>query len=238
MLTLYQFPGPWDVCSASPFCAKLEGFLRWQNIPYKSVTVYSTKNSPKGKIPYIEDENGTMGDSTFIIEYLTRKHNLVPDAHLTVEQKAMAVAIRALCEDSLYFAGAWLRWLDDDGWNIVKRDLFGKAPKWLRPVIEWKVQKIVRQQQHAQGTGRHSREEIIGIVNNDIKALADYLGDKKYMFGDEMCTTDLVVFSMISNLTIAPFDNPSARYAKSLENLMAHTQRIRERCFIPKKSDK
>jgi len=231
MLAFYQFPGPWDVCSASPFCAKLEAFMRWQDIAYKPVTVTNMKGAPKGKIPFIEDENGKLGDSDFIIEYLIKKHNLNPDETLTPEQKGQGRAIRYLCEESIYRAMVHFRWLDPQGWGIMRERFFSKIPAFIRPVAEWKIQGYVRKQLHMQGMGRHSPDEIAAIACGDLKVLSDILGNKPFIFGDSMTTADLVVFSVFANFTTGPFENPVTQYAKTLGNLMAHADRIRARCF-------
>jgi len=231
MLTLYQFPGPWDVCSAGPFAAKLEGFLRWQNIPYKSITVMRMKGSPKGKIPFIEDENGVLGDSSLIMEYLTRKHNLTPDGHLTREEQGQARALRYLCEEGLYWAMVYFRWVDTQGWAIIKQTFFRDVPMLAQPVFFHLVQKHVRKMLRMQGMGRHSRDEIAHIACGDLQALSDCLGNKPYFFGNMPSTTDFVVFSIFANFTSGPFVNPVTLYARNLSNLMAHADRIRMEYF-------
>jgi glutathione S-transferase len=231
MLTLYQFPAPWDDCSASPFCAKLEGFMRWQDIPYQSVTVYNLKGSPKGKIPFIEDESGKLGDSNFIIEYLTKKHHLKPDGGLTAEQKAQARAFRYLCEESLYWVMVYFRWMDPQGWSVMEKTFFSKLSAPVKAIVTFVILRRVKTMLHMQGMGRHSRDEIAAIACADLRALSDYLGSKPYFFGDAMTTTDLVVFSVFANLTTGPFENPVFDYAKTLGNLMAHAQRIRASYF-------
>ncbi len=230
-LRLYQLPALWDCFSASSFCAKLEAFLRWQNIPYTAVAVHDMRGAPKGKVPYIEDENGKLGDSNLIIEYLSKKHGLNPDASLTTEQKAIARSMRYMCEESLYWAGVYLRWVDEPGAVIIKKEVFGKAPLIVRWLIMPRVFKNIKKQLHMQGMGRHSRDEIIAIACADLKALSDFLGTKTYFFGDAMTTLDLVVFSIIGNLTSVPFNDPVCQQARQLTNLVAHAQRVRNRCF-------
>jgi hypothetical protein len=58
---------------------------------------------PKGKAPWIEIDGNKMGDSTFIIAYLTQRYGIDPDADLTTEQRGIAVAIQRLIDDNLYW---------------------------------------------------------------------------------------------------------------------------------------
>lgn len=231
MIQLYQFPGPWDVCSASPFCAKLEGFLRWQNIPYESFSIRSLRGAPKGKVPYIVAQGRVMGDSNLIIDHLIKEYRLNPNEGLTPGQLAAGRALRYMCEESLYWAMVYFRWMEDAGWVLIKEKFFSMVPWWLRPLAEWKIRGYVRKELHMQGMGRHSREEIAAIACADLRALSDFLGDKPYFFGDAMTLADLVVFSVVANFLTGPFDSPVSRYAATLGNLSAHTGRVRERCF-------
>ena len=53
---LYQFPSAWGLPNPSPFCMKLEVFLRLAEIPYEIVTWPDPRKAPKGKLPFIEHE--------------------------------------------------------------------------------------------------------------------------------------------------------------------------------------
>jgi glutathione S-transferase len=231
MIRLYQLPAPWDVCSASPFCAKLEAFLRWQNIPYESIIVRSRKGAPKNKIPYIDMDGRRIGDSGIIIETLIHERNLNPHAGLTAEQLAAARSFRYLCEESLYWAMVHFRFIDEAGWQQIRKAYFAFLPAWLRPIAEWKVRGYVREMLHMQGMGRHTGDEIAGIACGDLTALSEYLGHKPYFFGDTMTLTDIVVFSIVVNFLSGPFDNAVTRHARTLANLAVHTDRVRSRCF-------
>ncbi len=231
MLTLHQFPAPWDVCSGSCFCAKVEAFLRWQNIPHQVVSKVSLKGAPKGKVPFIVDEDGTHGDSEFIIAHLCEKYKLSPYAGLSAEQVGMTRAIRYLCEEGIYRATTYYRFVDDAGWAIIRDKFLADIPGWIRPIAEWKVRGYAKKQLYQHGMGRHSAGEIEQIVRGDIDALSAMLGDKAFFFGGEMHLADLTVFSVISNLVVPPFDNAASRYARSVENLVAHSERVRRICF-------
>ena len=213
MITLYQFPAQWDVCSASCFCAKLEGFLRWRKLHYTKVDGLSLKDAPKGKVPYVDIGGVKTGDSELIIEMLCRTHNLEPYPGLSEEQKSQARAIRYLCEEGIYRAMSYYRFADDAGWDVIRRDFFSTIPRWATPILEFKVRRVVLRQLHAQGTGRHSPKEVAEIGMRDVTALAAMLGDKPYFFGQQMTLADITVFSVMANLLVPPFENPLVRPA-------------------------
>jgi glutathione S-transferase len=230
-LTLYQFPGPWDVFSASPFCAKLEAFLRWQQVPHKAVTVSRLKGAPKGKVPYIEDANGKRGDSNLIIDYLCSAYGLSPDAALSAEQKAVARSITYLCEESIYRIMAYMRFVDSEGWAKMQALLFAKYPAVVRWLVAPRIHAYVKKQLTQQGIARHSRDEIVAIGRRDVDALSAMLGNKPYFFGEDMTSVDITVFSVIGNLITGPFQHEVALHAASHPNLAAHMQRVKNHCF-------
>ena len=51
MITLHQFPPAWGLPNASPFCMKVETYLRMCNLPYTTVNVLNPAKGPKGKLP-------------------------------------------------------------------------------------------------------------------------------------------------------------------------------------------
>lgn len=58
---------------------------------------------PKHKIPWIEYNGITMGDSTLIIEFLEKEFKMNLDAHLSQEEKALAWAIQKWIEEWTYW---------------------------------------------------------------------------------------------------------------------------------------
>lgn len=231
MITLHQFPAAWDVISASCFCAKLETFLRWQMLPYRSVHSLSLKGAPKGKVPYIVLDGDTLGDSDLVIHHLSQRFDLNPFPALNDEQKAQARAIHYLCEEGVYRAMTYYRFIDDAGWEIIRRTFFSTIPALLLPALNWKVRRVVRQQLAAQGIGRHSAQDVARLGCRDISALSLMLGTKPYFLGHDLTLADITVFSVMANLLVPPFDNPLTRHARALSNLAQHTQRVRQRCF-------
>ena len=81
-IRLFQFEPAWGLPSASPFCLKLETFLRMNRLPFEVVPGASLDQSPKGGLPYIEFEGRPLGDSGFIIAFLKQRFAIDPDARL------------------------------------------------------------------------------------------------------------------------------------------------------------
>jgi Glutathione S-transferase N-terminal domain len=52
-IKLFQFPRMFDIPNLSPFCCKLETWLRIAGVPYEVVETPDPRKGPKGKLPFI-----------------------------------------------------------------------------------------------------------------------------------------------------------------------------------------
>lgn len=68
---------------------------------------------------------------------------------------------------------------------------------------------------YAQGTGRHSYEEIAAILNDSLEALSKILGNKKFILGNEPCDDDAAIFGLLAQ---ALYSSPGAPYHATLES--------------------
>ncbi|VDN55503.1 unnamed protein product, partial [Dracunculus medinensis] len=140
---LYQFYRREEVLpSLSPFCLKVETWLRANQIQYESINCLFTRSN-KGLLPFIELNGEHIADSQLIIQHLQK-----------------------------YF----------------------------------KIEARKRLYQH--GIGRHSRDDIISILHNDIRAVDLILGDKKFLFGDKPTTADFTVFAHLATTYFLPYRQP------------------------------
>ena len=53
-IILWQMPPIWGLPNPSPFCMKLETWLRMSGLPYEAKAITGPPKSKSGKIPYIE----------------------------------------------------------------------------------------------------------------------------------------------------------------------------------------
>ena len=101
-VTLYQFPRAFGLPNPSPFCMKVETYLRMAQVPHTCRYGMYQLRAPKRKLPYIVDDDGRIvADSHFIIDHLKATRGDPLDATLTPAQRTQATAILRLLEDSL-----------------------------------------------------------------------------------------------------------------------------------------
>jgi len=98
---LYQFPPADTVPNISPYCLKLETFLRANNIQYENRFV-TMGRSKYGLVPFIELNGEHIADSQIIEERLRAKFNLKSD--LSDRDEAFSRAVARMVEHHTFNA--------------------------------------------------------------------------------------------------------------------------------------
>lgn len=233
MIRLFQFAPAFGLPNASPFCMKLETYLRMAGLPFEvpAAGMREFRNAPKGKLPYIDDNGKTVADSSFILDYLKASYGDQLDGWLSREQAAVALAFQRLLEENLYWAVVHTRWSQPDGWAHMKAAFFGGLPAPLKWVVPPMARRSLLKQMHGQGMGRHQPDEIIAIGRRDISALADFLGSKPYFMGAQPCSLDASAYAFLANLLWVPLDSALKQHALQYPQLEAYCQRMRARYY-------
>lgn len=234
MKRLYVLPAKgWGVLNPSPFCMKVELYLRMANIDHEVVETVSLAKSPKHKLPYVEDGGRTLGDSAFIIDELERTHGPLGGA-ITPEQHATIHPIRRMLEESLYFAIVYSRWQADLGWPHARQLFFGALPLPVRALLPGVARRGVLKQLHQQGYGRHSVEEIRRIGDDDLTALARFVDGKQYALGDRISMYDATLLAFVENVLSVNVPSTLKDKARTLPSLVAYADRLRPKYARPR----
>ena len=230
MLKLFQPPRAFGLPNPSAFCVKLETYLRMADIPY-DIADGAPADAPKGKIPWIDDDGYVLGDSTFIIAYLMKKHGDPLDGRLTSHQKALGHAIKKLLEESLYFVSSYSKWAEDEGFKIYAAELFSGMPEEQFKYVPDRLRKRVLDKFHAQGIGRHTSAEVYELGIQDVISFAELLGTGPYLFGDHPTSFDAIAFGVIGNLKDGPFASPVRDAVREIKHIADYIDRIRHKYF-------
>ncbi len=225
MIKLYQFAPSWGI-SASPFCLKVETYLRMTELPYE-VVIGELGKAPKGKLPYIEDNGKVIGDSNLIIEYLKNTYGDKLDRSLSQTDKAISLAFCRLIDENLYWVIVYSRCGDPTNWPKTKAAYFEDLPAPLRLFVPNLARKSVFKSLAGHGMGKHTAAEMYEIGCRDVTALSDFLGDKPYLLGAQPTSIDANVYAIISNILWAPIVSPLQACAQNLTNLGSYCDRIK-----------
>lgn len=195
MITLYGFGEDFGLPEISPYVTKTEVQLRMTGVAYVKSSA-APMASPKGQLPWIEDDGEAIADSHFIRLHLERKYGVDFDEGLNAGERAQAWAIERMVENHF-------------GWAM--RD------EALRQVGD-----SVR----AVGIGRYSEAEVLALGVRSLSALAALLGRKPFMMGSRPTGVDAAAFGMLAGLMIPYFDAPLRRRAMGFANLVAYVDRM------------
>jgi len=232
MIRLHQFPPAYGLPNGSPFCMKVENYLRMTGIPYEVVDDFDLAKAPKGKLPYIEDAERVIADSALILDYLKAAYGDPLDAHLTASEKSVSLAFTRLMDEHLYWAaGIQPRFVEPAGWEITRSVFFRGLTGPLRYIVPRVARYKLKHELWSHGVGRHSREEIYAMGSADVTALAAYLGEKPFFHGDRPTTLDAVAYAYIANLIWVPIESPVKQHALAHPNLKAYCRRMKERYY-------
>ncbi|HVI52573.1 MAG TPA: glutathione S-transferase family protein [Candidatus Sulfotelmatobacter sp.] len=224
MLELRQFPLFRGV-NLSPFCLKVEAYLRLTGLPFRIVTGQSFR-APKGKLPVLVDDGLVISDSGDIIAYLERTRGAPLDGGLTPEQAALGHAVIRMLDESLYFAIVYDRWLVDANWRVLMAELLRKAPLPIRWIVPRLIRRKIRRDLMGQGYGRHSWEQACARGAADIAAVAALLGEKAFLLRDRPSVADVALYASLTGLMSAGFGGPLVEAVGGRPNLLAFLDRM------------
>merc|ERR1712079_809375 len=229
LVYLFQFTRSPQVPSISPFCLKLESWLKLHGIKYQNVDHKCKFRSKKGLLPFIELNGEEIADSNMIIETLSKKFEKEMPAELSQDQKNVQHAMIAMVENHLHWTTVYWRSKDVDnilkGYKLNLQTAIGsKAPAsilnfYFKYTFCRKGLKKVR----ANGMGVHTAEEIENFGKKDLQTLSEMLGEKEFFFGDEPAMLDMVD---------KEFSCPLRDYLEAdCTNLVGLVNRIKDRCW-------
>ncbi|XXX76756.1 glutathione S-transferase family protein [Sorangium sp. So ce134] len=225
MITLYGFGPLFGLPEASPYVTKTEVQLKLLGLPYRKERT-RPEQSPKGQVPFIDDDGARIADSHFIREHLERKHGKELDAGLDARQRAEAWAIERMLENHFAATTGYARWLIPENFEKGPAHFVDGAPEELRPKLREELLARVRERYRAVGIAQHTDEEIVELGARSLAALSVLLGDRPYLFGGRPAGVDATAFAVLAGILTPFFDSPLRRRAEGFANLVAYTARL------------
>ncbi|MCP4325035.1 MAG: glutathione S-transferase family protein [Psychromonas sp.] len=223
MLILKQTTVEFDGINASPFCAKVELFLNYYQIPFK-IEAALPMHGPHKKIPFVEYQGETIADSELILQRLIKDYSI--DLGLTDPQLAQGRAWQQLLEQHLYWIIVYNRWIPEDSWEKLEGAFFS-ALKWpIRPIIAKQSRKLAKKNLYSQGIGRFSLEQVLHAGRADLKALSAHLSVNKYICGDTFSYFDLIAYATIKNINNQQMKIALTAVIQEFQSLLDHQSRI------------
>jgi len=230
MITLYGFGAGFGLPEISPFVTKSEVQLKMAGLAYRKQRAMPPA-SPKGQLPYIEDDGQNIADSTFIRAHIEGKYGFDFDAGLSQKDRAQAWAFERMIEHHVYWAMVGARWVDSDNFAKGPAHFFDGAPEDRREKLREDAQFRVAENYLLSGLGRHAPDDDIELALRSIFALSVQLGDKPYLMGDRPCGMDATAFGALSGILTPFFESKLRAKAEQYDNLAAYVDRMMGQYF-------
>jgi glutathione S-transferase len=231
MIILYGIGPGFNLPEISPFVTKTEVQLKMAGLAYQKKPARPA-DSPKGQVPFIDDEAERVADSSFIRSYIERKYGFDFDAGLDLQQRAQAWAIERMIEHHLYSALLAARWINAENFAKGPAHFFDGAPEAQRQSLRDAARTAVEEKYHLLGLGRHSPDEALELAGRSLMALSVLLGGKLYLTGSQPCGVDATAFAVLAGILTPFFESPLRQRALLFGNLTAYVDRMME-MFYP-----
>ncbi len=230
MITLFCGGIGFDLPDTSPYATKTEVQLQMAGLAYTR-QVAMPDISPKGQLPFIDDDGEKIADSTFIRRHIERKYRVDLYAGLDARGRAEAWAIERMLENHFGWISAYYRWLVPENFEKGPTHFFDGAPEAIREELRQGVLQKIRDRMLGVGITRHGPDEIVMLGARSLDALSAILGDQPYLMGGKPCGVDATAFAMLAAVLTPFFVSPIREKAENLPNLTGYTSRMMQRYY-------
>jgi hypothetical protein len=228
MILVHGFAPIPPLPSPSPFCVKLETWLRMASFAYE-LRPDGLLTVPKARRVSVTLEDGTgVEDTDLAVSILAQRPAVTLDRWLTPKHRAASTLVQRTVENHLYYALLHSRWVEPDGYRAFRDAYYGpRLPpmRWILPVLaRRRARRMVWME-----TGRKYPSEIWTSADQDFDALVDVLGDKAFFCGDRPSTVDASVYGIVGSIHQAPGRGPLQALLEKRPTLVKYVERVRER---------
>ena len=224
MITLYSYPELFGVADNNGYGLKVFAFLKLTGMSFTHEHVFDASAAPRGQLPYIVDDDKTIGDSDTIIAYLIRAYRLAIDDELTASQRDTSHLILRLLDD-LYWVMSYSRWKDEAFWPIFQEALRSQHPSLTDEGLR-KAREFNAQRYYYQGIGRFAPTAAYARGLADLRVLANLVPVSGYLNGAKATSVDAAVYGFIANIYFYPIDTPLKHFVATQANLVSHCTAI------------
>ena len=228
MIKMYGHVPAWGIPDISPFVSKIDCYLRMVELPFELV-LGDLNTAPTGKLPYIEDGDRTITDTSFILEYLKDTYGDPLDETLSGEQQAVALTFWRLMGESFYWTVVQARYRRDQDFKLYDplwALFFGALEPEARRAAILDARERLLLEFYQSGRGRLSYAEAEHIGCREVAAVCAYLANKDYLFGPQPSSADAAVYAFFANLIYTPFPSGVTKYINAQPNIVAYMERI------------
>ncbi len=221
MIILYGAGPGFGLPEMSPYVTKTEVQLQLAGLGYRKERA-APNLSPKGQLPFVNDDGDLVADSTFIRAHVEQKYGIDLDDGLTPRQRAEAWAIERMLENHFGWTMVYSRWILPENFTKGPANFFNGAPDHVRDDAQGRVAGVL----YGMGVTRHAHDDITDLGDRSLLALSEILADQRYLMGDRPTGVDATAFAMLAAVMTPFFDSPLQKRALGYLNLIRYVERM------------
>ena len=224
MLTLYSYPKLFGVADNNGYGLKVFAFLKLAGVKFTHEHVFDASAAPRGQLPYVIDDNETIGDSESIIAHVTKKYRVTLDAALTPAQRLTDHLVTRMLDD-LYWVMSYSRWKDERFFPTFRDGFIAQHAQIDAAGLE-KAKAYNAQRYFYQGIGRYAPDEAYARGLADLRVLAELIPTQGFVHGAKPSSIDAEVYGFIANIFYFPIPTPLKALVEQHANLVRHCEAI------------
>jgi glutathione S-transferase len=230
MITLYSYPSLFGLADNNGYGLKVFAFMRLVGLPFVHEHIFDASAAPRQQLPYVTDDDETVGDSETIIAYLIGRYGLAIDAGLGARERNLSLLVTRLLDD-LYWVMSYSRWKDDRYWpafrSALRREHASLTDEGLAKAREFNFQRY-----HFQGIGRYEPDAAYARGRADLGLLADLVPPSGYVHGASPTSIDAGIYGFIANIYFYDIDTPLKKFVSARRNVVRHCVAIHEKVML------
>ncbi len=231
MLTLYSYPPLFGVADNNGYGLKVFAFLKVAGVPFQHVHLFDASAAPRGQLPYIDDDGGTVSDSDTILAHLTASRQLTIDAELTATERDENLLFSRLLDD-LYWVMSFSRWKDERFWPAFRDALLAEHPSLDVAGLD-KARQYNFQRYAAQGIGRFEPDAAYARGLDDLALLARRVPQEGFVHGPRPTSADAAIYGFLTNIHFSPIPTPLKLFLAAQPNLVRHCEAMHRAAMAP-----
>lgn len=226
VITLYSYPGMFGVADNNGYGLKVFAFLRLAGVAFRHEHVVDASAAPRGQLPYVVDDEETIGDSETIIAHLVRKYGLTIDAALTADQRDANLLVTRMLDD-LYWVMSYSRWKDERYWPAFRDALMRQHPRLTEDAMR-EAREYNSERYHFQGIGRYAPDAAYARGLADLQVLSHLVPVAGCVHGSRPTNVDAGIYGFVANIWFYDIETPLKQFVSSQPNLVRHCREIHE----------
>uniref|UniRef100_A0A7E4V4J1 Thioredoxin-like_fold domain-containing protein n=1 Tax=Panagrellus redivivus TaxID=6233 RepID=A0A7E4V4J1_PANRE len=206
---LYQFKRPDFGPNLSPYCIKIESYLRANNIRHEIVFAVMERSS-KGLIPFIELNGQEYADSEFILYEIQKTFN-VKDVEDPERAGALRGLMRTFDTEVFFITYTFLSQLTKFH-QVVGSSL--PIPSFLFPLFVKFLKHRLGNRIKGSSVGSFSEAEKLQVLERNLTAAENVLGNRRYFGGDIFSVADAAIYGQIAASYLFPVPVPTSTFIR------------------------